>query len=286
MKNKLKELHPFPLVLIMFIIGAFSFIFISGIVSIFINFFQPELAIKDLHLLADAYPVSYMLYFFMPFQLGFLLIPGGYYFLFLRERFKSTKFKWKDIFWASLLFTSLFFLLPLLNEINYNITKIIGFYEILVEQYNLNESRIQQLVGPESSLEAYIIGIIIIAIITAISEEMLFRGFIMNHIYKHTNRIGLSIIGSALIFALLHFNYLQLLPLIAFGIALGLMYHVSGTIIPSIFFHAGNNTINLYWVRNEIEINWMNEIDWKITVPSIILLMGLVYCKRKKIKYK
>lgn len=283
MNSKLKEVHPILLVLILFAIGAFAFMLISGIVASLITIFQPEIEIENLHLYADTYPVSYMLFFFLPFQLGFLFVPGAYYYYFLRDRKRKVKFNWKNISWASLLFIAVFFLLPFLNELNYNVARLFGVFDHLVALNNLNELKIIQLIGSESSYEAYLVGILIIALITAISEELLFRGFLMNLIIKHTKRVDISILVSAILFAFLHFNYLQLIPLIVFGLALGSMYHITGSLIPSIIFHAANNGINLYWVRTEIEVSWMNEIRWEITIPSIFLLMGLIYLKRKKL---
>lgn len=283
MNQKLKEAHPILLVLILFVIGAFAFSLLSGIIAALISFFQPDLVIENLHLLSKEFPVAYMFYYFVPFQLGFLFIPAAYYFYFLRDHCSRISFNWKNYLWASLLFISVFFLLPFFNEINYYIAKLLGVYENLAEVSRLNEERIIELVGLQSSNHAFWVGILIISVVTAISEELLFRGFLMNLIAKHTKSVGLSIIGSALFFALLHFNYLQLIPLIVFGIALGAMYQVTGSLLPSILFHAANNAINLYWVRTDIEVSWMNEIQWEITIPSIILLMGLIYLKRKKL---
>lgn len=283
MIRKLSALNPLSLLLILFVIGALSFILISSLIGLIVTSTQPELELEYLHLLANSYPVSYMLYFFLPFQVGFLLVPGSLYFFFLKEKRIALDYNWKNILWSSVLFTAVFFLLPFLNEINYSIAKLFGVFEHLKSLNVENEIRIHQLIGPTASEGAYLVGVLIIALITAISEELLFRGFLMNLLIQYTKRIDLGIIISALLFALLHFNYLQLIPLFVFGLALGTMYHVSGTILPSVIFHCINNGINLYWVRNEVEVPWMDEIWWEITIPSIVLLMGLIYLKRKKI---
>src|SRR5690554_8079920 len=76
-----------------------------------------------------------------------------------------------------------------------------------------------------------------------------------------------SILISAVVFAVLHFNYIQIIPLLVFGVALGLMYYVSGSIIPGIVVHALNNILNVYWLSEDTFPTWMMEIDLKITIP-------------------
>src|SRR5690554_310670 len=134
-----------------------------------------------------------------------------------------------------------------------------------------------------SDLTSFIIAVLIIGVITGIAEELAFRRFLFHHILKNNKKVMPSILISAVVFAVLHFNYIQIIPLLVFGVALGLMYYVSGSIIPGIVVHALNNILNVYWLSEDTFPTWMMEIDLKITIPSTLLLMGLIfYSIRKK----
>lgn len=130
----------------------------------------------------------------------------------------------------------------------------------------------------------FYVAVLIIGLITGVAEELVFRRFLFHHMYKNSGKLMLSLASSAFIFALLHFNYLQILPLFIFGIVLAMMYYVSGSIWPGIIAHSLNNIVNLYWLANNDLPQWITHIDLKVTIPSTILLMGLIFYYFKRIK--
>jgi membrane protease YdiL (CAAX protease family) len=173
-------------------------------------------------------------------------------------------------------------LLPFFSLLNESITQYLGVYETLFQEKQLGDEQLSRLIGENASSLAYILGLVFIGVLTGFAEELAFRRFLFRHMLTHTNRLWLSVIGSAFIFALLHFNYIQFIPLMAFGIALAMMYQVSGSIWPGVIVHACNNILNVYWLRNNNFPEWMETIDPKITIPSTFLLMGLIWFKYLK----
>lgn len=284
MKERFNSYSPFLQVIILVLIGAVTFVLLSMITSVILTSFYPDLPSNDIILLSEKYPIQFMIMYFLPFQLGFLLTPGVmYYYISKENSHEKASFnnKWiKNVLWSFALFIAIFFLLPFISEINNWITESFGVYDQLLENKLLSDEQLERLIGKEASSEAYLFGLLTIGLITGIAEEFLFRGFLFRHINKYTNRLDLSVFGSALIFALLHFNYLQFLPLIAFGITLALMYYITKSIIPGIIMHVLNNVLNVYWLRNDSFPNWMDEVWVEITIPSTLLLMGLIYIKR------
>lgn len=284
MKDRFNSYSPFLQVIILVLIGAVTFVLLSMIVSLILTGFYPDIPSDNIVLLSEKFPIQFMAMYFLPFQLGFLLTPGIIYFYISKRGSKekiSFNNNWiKGVLWSFALFISVFFLLPFISEINNWITKSFGVYDQLVENKLVSDEQLKRLIGEGASTEAYIFGLLSIGVITGIAEEFFFRGILFGHIKKYTNRLDLSVFGSALIFALLHFNYLQFLPLIAFGITLALMYHITKSIIPGIIMHTLNNILNVYWLRNDIFPSWMDEVWIEITIPSTLLLMGLIYIKR------
>ncbi|PHR49596.1 MAG: hypothetical protein COA32_00265 [Fluviicola sp.] len=284
MKDRINSLTPFTQIIVFILIGGISFVLINIISILVVTAVYPEIPTNNLDVLYDNYPVQFMFLYFLPFQLGFLLTPGLIYFLITRNKhsifFQTRSFIW--VAWSILLFISAFLLLPFFELINESITQYLGVYEVLVQEKQFSDAQLVRLIGKNASFEAYVIAIIVIGVVTGIAEEFAFRRFLFRHMLVHTNKLWLSVLGSAFVFALLHFNYIQFIPIMAFGIALALMYHVSGSVWPGVVLHSLNNALNVYWLRNENFPEWMESVHSEITIPSTLLLMGLIWVKYLK----
>lgn len=91
----------------------------------------------------------------------------------------------------------------------------------------------------------YPLGIVAIAIMAPILEELLFRGAIMRHLLAQGKRPQVAILISALIFGLVHINPAQVLFAFMFGILLGWVLYHSGSLFPCILIHFINNSISV-----------------------------------------
>lgn len=284
MKDRINSLSPFTQVIALILVGGISFVLFSIISTLVVTSLYPEIPTSNIGILYDKYPVQFMFLYYLPFQLGFLFTPGLLYYLISKDQdsklFTVQPFKW--VAWSFLLFLSVFLLLPFFSLLNESITQYLGVYEVLFQEKQLGDEQLSRLIGGNASTLAYVSGLIFIGLITGIAEELAFRRFLFRHMLVHTNKLWLSVMGSAFIFALLHFNYIQFIPLMAFGIALALMYKVSGSIWPGIAVHALNNVLNVYWLRHDNFPDWMEYVEPKITIPSTLLLMGLIWFKYLK----
>lgn len=83
--------------------------------------------------------------------------------------------------------------------------------------------------------------IILMALFPAIFEELAFRGFVFNNIKVLTDRRS-AIIGSAVLFALVHFSMLSIVWLFPFGLLLAHLRDKHNTIIYGIAGHFIHNT--------------------------------------------
>ena len=82
------------------------------------------------------------------------------------------------------------------------------------------------------------------AIVTPIAEELLFRGYILDSI-KRMHGDWPAIIGSALLFALVHFNLFGMVPIIMAGVIYGWLRIKTGSLLPSIACHMMWNLVVL-----------------------------------------
>jgi hypothetical protein len=105
----------------------------------------------------------------------------------------------------------------------------------------------------------FIINAFVMAVMPAICEEFLFRGFLQRTLYRWWGRRYLAVILSAFIFSFIHFQFYGFLPRFLLGLLLGYLYLWSGDLKLSIFVHFLNNFISLlaawYSQRNGDEFN-------------------------------
>ncbi len=87
-----------------------------------------------------------------------------------------------------------------------------------------------------------------IAVVPAVCEEILFRGYVLRSFQESWGYI-VAIIVSGIIFGAFHLQLAHLLPLAAIGILLGYLTWASESIIPAMAAHFLNNAGSVFLVR-------------------------------------
>lgn len=85
--------------------------------------------------------------------------------------------------------------------------------------------------------------ILLDALLPALCEELLCRGAIFSALRPMGRRT--AVLGSALLFGLMHGSLAQLPYALVAGIALALLYEFSGSLLLPMLFHFGNNLLSL-----------------------------------------
>lgn len=87
-------------------------------------------------------------------------------------------------------------------------------------------------------------GLITVAVLGPLSEELLFRGGVMNGLQRKFPQQGVAVaIGlSAAIFSIIHMNPAQMVIAFVLGILLGFAYWWTGSLIAPILIHVFNNS--------------------------------------------
>jgi len=94
----------------------------------------------------------------------------------------------------------------------------------------------------DPSIELLIYKIVLIGVITAFAEELIFRGVLLTKIKEASNNKHYAVIVSGLLFAIIHFQPLAILPMFFLGVVLGYLYTETKNLAYSILFHALFNT--------------------------------------------
>lgn len=123
------------------------------------------------------------------------------------------------------------------------------------------------------------IGILVLCIIAPIAEEYLFRGLMMRKMLRWNISPWYAIIGSSIMFGLIHINPAQIPGAIIIGIVMAWMCYRTKSLIPGIIIHITNNTLCLipeecydtYIVSTPMMEGGLNLVSIAIIILSICL---------------
>jgi membrane protease YdiL (CAAX protease family) len=116
------------------------------------------------------------------------------------------------------------------------------------------EATYGNLLKPNSIIEGGLI-ILVVAIVPALCEETMFRGFIQRSFEFKMKPFWAALI-TAVFFGVYHFNPYDLIPLIALGFFFGYASYTSNSIIVPMFLHFLNNfaAVMLYFVVGDKQL--------------------------------
>ena len=103
------------------------------------------------------------------------------------------------------------------------------------------------------------LGIICVAILGPILEELLFRGAITKVLLKKYNPV-VAILISGLIFGIFHMNPAQVVGATLIGFILAWIYYKTHSLIPCILIHIMNNSLSVYLALKFPDVEYSSEL--------------------------
>lgn len=92
-----------------------------------------------------------------------------------------------------------------------------------------------------SSWPALLLGILVIGVVPAVGEELVFRYIIQRKLHLMTGNIHVAIIVAGFVFSLFHMQFYGFVPRMLLGALFGYLFYWSGTIWAPVFAHFVNN---------------------------------------------
>ena len=151
-------------------------------------------------------------------------------------------------------------------------------YQIAISPY---VTEVPTLAGLDDYLSNWSIWVqfFFLALTPGICEEVLFRGFALRSLEK-TLGSKWAILITAFAFAIVHLDFVRLIPTFALGLAFGVVAVKTGSILPSILLHVLNNSIALFAPESFMLIWW----QWLfLFIVAIALSLGARYFSKKAI---
>jgi membrane protease YdiL (CAAX protease family) len=118
------------------------------------------------------------------------------------------------------------------------------------------------------------INLVIIALIPAFIEELFFRGLVQTLVHKWLRNIHVAIIFTAILFSMVHVQFLGIVPRFILGLILGYVFFWSGSIWSAVFFHFLNNAsaVLLVFLSQKNFINF--KIDEPMNSSNIVIILS------------
>lgn len=290
---------PFLQLILLFLIsfvGAGVFIVIaSGLVNFIwgVSFLTNPEAIQD-YSNPQLVNINRILLVFQ--HLGMFVMPAILFAFLMTNRVKDylgfNKISFLQIVAAVLIMLCAF---PLINALSY-LNELLSFPDFLsgLEQVfmEMEESSVvltKALTG-SSSTAVLMFNLVVIAMLPALGEEMIFRGLLLPIIKRWSGNIHIAVWVSAILFSAMHLQFYGFIPRMVLGAILGYLYVWSGSLWTPIIAHFTNNAaalIMLFFVAkgaipDEVDTFEPGLGDLLWLVLSIAGIVGLLFLIRRK----
>lgn len=123
-------------------------------------------------------------------------------------------------------------------------------------------------------LSAAALNVLVIGIIAPLCEEFFYRSGVQGYLLKISRKPWHAIVVTAIVFAIMHFEFTGFITRFTLGLVLGWVYYKSGSIWPSVIIHAGINTVQI--ILEYIQHSEYGLAEWvKIMPAACTLLAGI-----------
>lgn len=215
------------------------------------NFFevkiQPDFRYQDYSTLDEVGIMGYKIAQLLSSLGSFVLTAFLYVRLFMREDVKQL-WGYKNIMpptktfgWVVLISISA---IPVISYIVYlnNMIPLPTAWEETAQLLQKRNEELSRVFLKAPHVGILLLNLIVIAVVPAIGEELLFRGVYMQLFYRFFKQnIHLSVGFTAFLFSLMHLQFYNFFAILLMGILFGYMYYWSGSITTSIWAHFINN---------------------------------------------
>lgn len=253
--------------------------------------FSPETELlSDPFFYADKNDISFLRYILIVQHLSVFIIPGVILIYKLkksdRDSFQMLNIPGlKDIAYVTLLAFCLIPVTGITGEFNseMRLPEWLSGVENWMKGKEDMADRLFELILAPANIGSLAVNLIMIALLPAIGEELIFRGIFQRILTKMFSSGHAAVLVTAFVFSAIHFQFYGFIPRFILGIVFGYLFLWSGTIWLPVIAHFINNAIavimtylqapDLTLVQPEIPVlQKITSLIFPIVIVSIILL--------------
>ena len=187
---------------------------------------------------------------------------------------------------------------------------VISFFPLngLIAEWNLSLPLPDAMVEYEKQIESTVkrflqmptigdlaVNIIVIALVAALAEEILFRGLIQKLLFEKLQNHHSAIWISAIVFSAIHFQFSGFFPRMLLGVLFGYLFYWSKSLwypIIAHFFHNGITVVFVYFYGidavEEMGADSTSSSQLALTIAGTAIFVGLVlqFYRRYRVENK
>jgi sodium transport system permease protein len=128
----------------------------------------------------------------------------------------------------------------------------------------------------------FVLLLLTFAVVPAICEEVLFRGFLQTGLVRLLGSVPKGIAASSLIFAAFHLDPWRFPGILVLGLFLGFLAHGSGSLIPAILAHALNNVLSISAaVAADAGLDYPGGAVWSVAASALAVAVAAWLLRRR-----
>lgn len=132
----------------------------------------------------------------------------------------------------------------------------------------------------------FLVGLVVVAVVPAISEELVFRGIIQRNLVRWCNAKHTGVWLGAAVFSAIHFQFFGFVPRFVLGLILGYLYEWSGNIVVPMVAHFTQNAFQLVLLYaqqrgalafSSFDPESTEALPWWLQILSLMLMSSLLW---------
>jgi len=289
------KLSPLTLFALIFIVASLGFVLVGPIIGFFlaIPFFEGSIT-DQLAKMSD--PMSYP-EFRLPLYvmqgaatlIGLALLPSLFWYSVERKGITSW-FAGKKIYGSMLMATlvmTIAFMATNSVFIDWNahlhFPESMKGFEDWARSYEDRAEDLTKFMTQFSSTGEFLLAFVVIAILPAFGEELVFRGLLQPQLFRATKNIHVAIWASAILFSAFHLQFFGFVPRMLLGALFGYLYYWSGNLLMPMFAHFVNNGFSVLMLYlnqkgvSDIDMESTETAPWQAVVTFTLIAFAMLY---------
>ena len=165
---------------------------------------------------------------------------------------------------------------------NLHLPESYQWLENFAREYEDRAEEQTKLLTNMGTVTTFLIAMLVIAVLPAIGEELVFRGIIQMELVRGTRNHHVAIWIAGFLFSFIHFQFFGFFPRLLLGVLFGYLYHWSGNLWIPITAHFANNGLQVLMLYlNQTgavgyDIEQVESLPVNFVIISTILTAGLL----------
>jgi len=197
----------------------------------------------------------------------------------------SFRFSWKLL---PIVLVVMFIAFPAIEFLsNINQQMVLPHWLKWMRESEDNAAKLMDVMLTMKTIWAVIFDVILIALVPAIVEELMFRGALQTILVRWTKNVHAAVWITAILFSAFHMEFFGFLPRLLLGVVLGYFVAWSGSIWPAVWGHFINNATDViltYLYQNRISKTNPDDqhmFNYAGYLVSFVALFALMFYYRK-----